>query len=110
MDLRQDELLRLTPTAAAALAAHFAGAARPSLRVFLSFLSEAGPRLELSVAEPQPDDVAFSCDGWRILVNRRLLDQAAPLTVDCDGQGIAIASSLDFSQAGGDCGGACGSH
>ncbi len=107
MDIREDDLLSLSPAASAALAAHFAGEARPCLRVFLSFLSDDGPRLELAAAEPEADDVSFTRDGWRIVVNRQLFQQAAPLAVDCGAQGFVIASGLDFSEAGGNCGGAC---
>ncbi|HCR12916.1 MAG TPA: hypothetical protein PKD41_03450 [Solidesulfovibrio sp.] len=107
MDIREDDLFSLSPAASAALAALFAGAVRPCLRVFLSFLSDDGPRLELAAAEPEAEDVSFTRDGWRIVVNRQLFQQAAPLAVDCGEQGFAIASSLDFSEAGGNCGGTC---
>lgn len=105
--MRKDDMLRLTPTAAATLAAHFAGETTPSLRVFLSFWSESGPRLELSAAAPAPDDELFEREGFTLLVNRQLLMQAAPLVIDCDDQGFVIHSSLDFSEAGGSCGGDC---
>lgn len=110
MDIREDELLRMTPAAGAALAQRFADGERPCLRVFLSFLSDSGPRLELSLAEPEGNDASFVRDGWRFVVNRGLLVQAAPLVVDCDVTGFLIHSSLDFSEAGGNCGGDCGSH
>ncbi|WP_428562274.1 MAG: hypothetical protein ACP59X_20965 [Solidesulfovibrio sp. DCME] len=108
--MHQADLLRLTPAASAALALRFPEGQRPCLRVFLSFLSDSGPRLELSLAEPAGDDATFDTDGWQLVVNRQLLLQAAPLVVDCDETGFLIQSSLDFSEAGGNCGGACDSH
>lgn len=110
MDIRKEDLVQLTPAGRAALDGQFPQGNRPILRVFLSFLSDSGPRLELSLATTESTDVLFTVDGWRILVNRELLQQAAPLTVDCDANGFLIHSSLDFSEAGGSCGGDCGSH
>lgn len=110
MDTRDDDLVRLTPAASAALAMRFNDGERPCLRVFLSFLSDSGPRLELSLADPTGDDATFVKDGWRLVINRQLFLQAAPVVVDCDDTGFRIDSGLDFSEAGGNCGGACGSH
>jgi Fe-S cluster assembly iron-binding protein IscA len=110
MNIREDDLLSLTEAADIALSALFAPAVRPNLRIFLSFLSDSGPRLELAADEPTGDDAAFSARGWRFVVNRALLQQAAPLVVDCGEEGFVIRSSLDFSLAGGNCGGSCGTH
>lgn len=107
MDVRKDDMLRLTPTAAATLAAHFAGDNVPVLRVFLSFWDEAGPRLDLGASEPTPEDETFDQNGFTLVISRQLLMQAAPLVIDCDDQGFVIHSSLDFSEAGGSCGGDC---
>lgn len=110
MDIQENELFSLTEAADIALSALFAPAGRPNLRIFLSFLSDSGPRLELAEDEPTGEDVAFSARGWRFVVNRALLQQAAPLVVDCGEEGFVIHSTLDFSQAGGNCGGSCNTH
>lgn len=100
----------MTPAAKQALDLHFLGQDKPALRIFLSFLDEAGPRLELAPDAPTPADSHIHVDGWTFVISRLLLDQAAPLTVDIGPKGFAIQSSLDFSEAGGNCGGACGDH
>ena len=53
MDIREEELLRLSPVASEALSRSFADGERPCLRIFLSFLSDSGPRLELSLSQPE---------------------------------------------------------
>lgn len=110
MGLREKDLLSLTEAADSALANHFGATGRPSLRVFLSFLSDSGPRLELAPDTPTAADTTFSARSWQFVINSQLLQQAAPLLVDCGEDGFVIHSSLDFSQAGGNCGGLCGSH
>jgi hypothetical protein len=100
----------LTPAAKAALELHFQGQDKPTLRVFLSFLAESGPRLELAPDAPTPADRQCRVDGWDFVIGSLLLDQAAPLTIDIGPKGFTIQSGLDFSDAGGNCGGACGDH
>jgi len=89
---------------------HFHGQARPALRIFMCFLDEAGPRLELAPDAPTPDDARLEVDGWTFVLSALLFDQAAPLTIDIGPKGFAIDSKLDFSEAGGSCGGSCGDH
>jgi Fe-S cluster assembly iron-binding protein IscA len=103
-------LLTVTDAAKMALARCFAETTRPPLRVFLSFLNDAGPRLELAPDTPTATDTSFTVDGWHCVINTQLLQQAAPVMIDFGPDGFVIHSSLDFSEAGGNCGGACGSH
>ncbi|EFL50024.1 conserved hypothetical protein [Solidesulfovibrio fructosivorans JJ]] len=110
MEIVDSAAFTVTEAALSALSLHFGDDRPPCLRVFLSFMSESGPRLELSLDAPTGDDATFAVDGWQFAVNRQLWLQAAPLTVDCDGQGFRIRSSLDFSEAGGSCGGSCSHH
>ncbi|UJX41827.1 hypothetical protein K9F62_03750 [Desulfovibrio sp. JY] len=110
METADSTAFAVTDAAWTALSLTFGDNRPPCLRVFLSFLSESGPRLELSVDAPTGDDTTFTLDGWNFVVNRQLWLQAAPLTVDCDAQGFQIRSSLDFTEAGGSCGGSCSHH
>ncbi len=102
--------LTLTDAAKAVLDLHFQDQERPCLRIFLSFLHDSGPRLDLAPDTPTPSDTECQANGWRFLVNSLLLEQAAPLTVDLGPDSLVVRSSLDFSQAGGNCGGSCGNH
>ncbi|OLN26730.1 HesB-like domain [Desulfovibrio sp. DV] len=110
METNQSPHIRLTAAARTALDTLLGPQNRPVLRVFLSFLHESGPRLELAPDPPTDADTIVDLAGRTICMSSLLLDQAAPVTIDCGPGGFAIHSSLDFSEAGGNCGGACGSH
>lgn len=105
-----NHLLTLTDAARAALEHHFGPTQRPNLRVFLSFLDESGPRLDVAPDEPNATDTAITTQGWPFVINTLLLQQAAPVTVDFGPDGFLVHSGLDFSEAGGNCGGKCGAH
>jgi hypothetical protein len=100
----------LSQAAKAALDLHFQGQAKPVLRIFLSFMDESGPRLELAPDAATAADTQCRVGGWTFVIGSLLLDQAAPLTIDIGPKGFTIHSSLDFSEAGGNCGGLCGDH
>lgn len=102
--------ITLTAAAGAALDTLLGSGTRPTLRIFLSFLHESGPRLEIAPDAPTDADTVVTVDGLRLCVSSLLLAQAAPFVVDCGPAGFTIESRLDFSEAGGNCGGACGSH
>ena len=102
--------LVLTEAAQALLDLHFQDREKPCLRVFLSFMYESGPRLDLAPDAPGPDDTVCQAGGWTFAVKTLLLEQAAPITVDIGPEGFCMRSSLDFTEAGGNCGGSCGDH
>ncbi|MHC1790450.1 hypothetical protein [Solidesulfovibrio sp.] len=110
MHVRDASVFTLTDAAKTALEQLFGDRPRPVLRVFLSFLDENGPRLDLAPDAPTAADALFSSQGWSFCLSALLLDQAGPVTVDHGPGGFHIHSGLDFSEAGGNCGGACGSH
>lgn len=102
--------ISVTQAAQTALAMTFQGKQRPPLRVFLSFMHDTGPQLDVAPDSPTPADTVCDVDGWTIVVNTQLLNQAAPLSIDMGAKGIVIHSALDFSEAGGNCGGTCDHH
>lgn len=110
MDTTAGSAITLTDAARTALAHIFGNGPRPDLRVFLSFLHESGPRLDLAPDTLSASDTVCTAGGWRIGISALLLEQAAPVTIDCRPDGFIIDSRLDFSEAGGNCGGACGDH
>lgn len=99
--------ISVTEAAQASLALTFEGKSRPPLRVYLSFMRDSGPCLDLAPDAPTATDTVREVDGWTIVVNTLLLNQAAPLSIDAGPGGYCIHSALDFSEAGGNCGGAC---
>ena len=110
METNQSPRIRLTDAARTALSTLLGPEKRPELRVFLSFQHESGPRLDLAPDPATAADTTVDLAGVTICMSSLLLDQAAPVTIDCGPGGFTIHSSLDFSEAGGNCGGACGSH
>ena len=110
MDTTVANAVNLTDAARDALERILGDGPRPDLRVFLSFLHESGPRLDLAPDAASEADIICQARGWRFVASALLLKQAAPVTVDCGPDGFIIHSSLDFSEAGGNCGGACGGH
>ncbi|WP_043631935.1 hypothetical protein [Desulfovibrio sp. TomC] len=110
MATNQDHPIRLTDAARAALDALLGSASRPVLRVFLSFQYESGPRLDIAPDAATAADTTVDLAGITICMNTQLLGQAGPVTIDCGPAGFSFDSSLDFSEAGGNCGGGCGSH
>ena len=110
MDMHAENCVRLTDAARLALDNLLGAQPRPELRVFLSFLHTSGPRLDIAPDAASAEDAVFDLGGWRLVISALLLSQAAPITVDCGPGGFVIHSSLDFSEAGGNCGGACNGH
>lgn len=102
--------ISLTEAAQTALRTTFQDRARPSLRIFMSFMYDGGPRLDVAPDAPNADDSVCQVDGWTVVINTQLLNQAAPLSIDVGPQGYVVHSALDFSEAGGDCGGTCDHH
>ncbi|MHC1712267.1 MAG: hypothetical protein AB9872_08960 [Solidesulfovibrio sp.] len=110
MPSSETTILTLATEAKTVLEHHFSAGNRPALRIFLSFLHDSGPRLELAPDQQTATDIALTVDGWHFIINDQLMQQAAPLAVDVGPDGFLIHSALDFSEAGGNCGGTCGSH
>ena len=102
--------MTLTEAAKAALENVLGAGQHPDLRVFMSFLDASGPRLDLAPDVASDGDAVFRFGDWRFVISALLLEQAAPVRIDCGPDGFVIQSSLDFSEAGGNCGGACGDH
>jgi iron-sulfur cluster assembly protein len=71
---------------------------KPVVRVFLSQGGWSGPSLGMALDEPKDDDEIVKNNGVTYLVNKQLLDQVKPITVDFVesgwGSGFSISSSL----------------
>lgn len=62
--------------------------------------------MSLALDEPTQSDEVFDIDGFQIIAARDLMAQAKPVTIDYQGMGFQIRSSLNLG--GGGCSG-CGS-
>jgi iron-sulfur cluster assembly protein len=98
-------MVTVTETAKAQLDAYFAENPKAPIRIFLSSGSCAGPQLSLALDEPKDSDDVFDVNGYSIVVDKELLEEAKPLTVEFGGAGFAVQSSLKLG--GGGCGGGC---
>ena len=102
----EDYMVTVTQPAKAQLDAYFAENEKAPIRIFLASGSCAGPMLTLALDEPKDSDDVFDIEGYSFVVDKELLTQAKPLTVDFACSGFSVDSSLKLSGGGG-CGGGC---
>lgn len=74
------------------------------VRIFLSS-GCGGPQLAMALDQITPEDAVFNHAGVDYIMEKQLLDDASPVTVDFQGTGFKINSSLEL---GGGCS-SCGS-
>jgi Fe-S cluster assembly iron-binding protein IscA len=90
------------------LDAYFEGKDKSSIRIFLSSGGCSGPRLALALDDPTDADNTFQEGGYQFVVDKELMDQAQPITVDISPMGFDIRSSLELGGGGcSSCGGSC---
>lgn len=63
----------------------------------------------MALDEPRDTDNVFNVNGFQFIVDKEFYEKAKPVTVDFMGYGFRITSSINFSPAGGACGGCHGS-
>lgn len=98
-------MVTVTQPAKAQLDAYFSENEKAPIRIFLASGSCAGPRLSLALDEPKDTDDVFDTEGYSFVVDKDLLTQAKPLTVDFACSGFTVDSSLELGSGG--CGGGC---
>jgi Fe-S cluster assembly iron-binding protein IscA len=62
--------------------------------------------LALALDEPRDNDEVIEDDGYKFLVEKELLKQAQPISVDVTYMGFVVNSNLQLG--GGGCGSSCG--
>ena len=104
-------MLQLTDTAKAELINYFKDNAASPIRIFLAPGGCSGPRLSLALDEANDNDerVDFG-DGITMIMNKDLLEEAKPVTINMGPAGFTVESSMELAPAGGEggCGGCCG--
>ena len=103
-------MITVSEAAQAQVKQYFEGQEIKPVRVFLSN-GCGGQRLALAVDEAKPDDEVQTFGEVTVLIEKALLEDAAPVSIDFDGQGFNINSGLKFEASSGcsGCGGGCGS-
>lgn len=103
-------MLQLTDAAKAELVKYFSENPASPVRVFLAPGGCSGPRLSLALdeANEQDESVDFG-DGITLIMNKDLLQEAAPVKIDMGYAGFTVESSMEFPEPQGGCGSCCGS-
>ena len=102
-------MVSLTDSARAELDNYFADKQKTPIRVYLNKGGCCGPSLTLALDEARDNDDVFDLNGYTFVVDKELMAEASPITVDMTDYGFAVGSSLQLG--GGSCGsgGGCGS-
>ncbi len=86
--------------------AYFEGKEVQPVRIFLNSGGCGGPSLAMALDEVTDKDTVVTHDGIDYIMDKELLEKAAPVTVDYSGMGFRLDCSLDL---GGGCCSSCGS-
>lgn len=74
------------------------------VRIFLTSGGCGGPGLAMALDEIKDSDAVFNHGGIEYIMDKTLLAQASPVTVDYSGMGFRLASSLELSGGCSSCG------
>jgi len=96
-------MFELTESAKNQLERYFANQEKSPIRVYLA-AGWGGPRLALALDEQKENDNVYEVKGFQFLVDKSLMETAAPIEVDLNESGFIIKSSLKLDPTGG-----CGS-
>lgn len=86
--------------------AYFDGNEVRPVRIFLNN-GCGGPSLAMAVDEITDKDEVFTHGGIDFIMEKELLEKAAPVSVDYLGMGFRLESSLTFEGGCGSCGSGC---
>lgn len=101
---REKKMLTLNQEARDILRAYFEGKEITPLRVYLAG-GCSGPHLALALDDRLDTDEALEVDGFTFLVDKDLLEEAKPLSIEASPMGgFEITSSLALDNIGGGCG------
>ena len=102
-------MIEITPRAKAFIAEKLKNKRRSSIRIFVK-LGGCGCRaMGLALERPKPSDAVFEIDGFTYVVDGKLLDMIAPITVNSDGIGFRLsAAGVPNIDGCGTCGFMCG--
>ena len=94
-------MITLTPQAKKMLDDYFSTQLSVSpVRIFVA-PGWGGPRLGLALDEPTETDDVFEIQGYKFVIDKSLLQTAAPIEIDASPYGFKLSSKLKGS--GGDC-------
>ena len=93
-------MFEVTQAAQEQIAAYFTDKEIKPIRLFLNQGGWGGPSLALVLDEPNDLDTVFDIDPYKFIVNKKLLKEAEPVSIDFTGYGFNISSGLKKSAGG----------
>ena len=96
-------MIQVSEAARKEVKAYFQGKEIKPVRIFLN-QGCGGPQLAMAIDLKQDNDMAFEYDGVEYVMETDLLKEASPVTVDFNGMGFSIGSSLKLSSGCSSCG------
>ncbi len=100
-------MITLTAAAKEQIDNHFKGKTVSPIRIYVA-QGCGGPRFALALDEPADGDEVMEDGGYKFVMEKELLKQAAPVTVDMSPMGFVVRSDMELG--GGGCSGctSCG--
>lgn len=105
-------MIKVSESAQEQVKAYFDRKAVQPVRIFVSSGGCGGPSLAMALDEVKDNDAVFTYGDIDYIMEKTLLSQAQPVTVDYSGMGFRLDSSLELGGGCGSCsstGSCCGS-
>jgi len=82
----------------------------PPIRIFLNAGGCGGPSLAMALDEPKDTDHVFEIDGFKFIIDKEFMKEAAPIKVDFSEFGFQFDCAIEFEEGCSGCGSssACG--
>ena len=94
-------MFEVTDSATQQISEYFTDKDVKPIRVFLNEGGWGGPSLALALDEQKESDETYEVGGYTYLVDKVLLEKAAPVKIDFTGFGFKIDCSMEFSRQAG---------
>ena len=103
-------MLKVTKKAIDKIAEYLQDREVKPIRIFLNSGGCGGPGIAMVLDELKDTDDVFDIDGFQFVVDKELLKEAEPITVDFTGFGFRIDCTIEFQEGCSGCGttSACG--
>ncbi|SPD75317.1 conserved hypothetical protein [uncultured Desulfobacterium sp.] len=102
-------MFTITETAQKQIKEFFKDKELKPIRVFLNQGGCCGPQMALGLDDKKENDSVFKVDGVQYLIDKRLLIQVQPISVDYETNGFIVSSNLKFNSGCSSCGSTGGS-
>lgn len=102
-------MINVSTLASEQVRAYFEDKEIQPVRIFLNSGGCGGPSLAMALDQVNDTDAVFTHDGIDYIMEKSLMEQASPVTIDYSGMGFRLESSLELTGGCSSCGsGGCG--